>query len=137
MHGKMAVQTRGSAQTGAVVTENSIRRIDLIVQVIHVVSADISRLNSQSDSMAEMVETIRGFAIQTRLIALNAAIVVARAGTSGSSFTIVAAEAHNLMTNVSGLAKPSSSLFPVIISWPDKYSLLFDCWPYNHKTIHL
>jgi methyl-accepting chemotaxis protein len=63
-----------SAQNGANVIENSILMIDRIAQGMGAVSTDISRLNNQSESIDDMVETIRKFAMQTRLIALNAAI---------------------------------------------------------------
>ena len=98
----MAVQTRGSAQAGAEVIENSIRMIDKIAHEMSAVSADVIRLNSQSSSIDEMVETIRSFALQTRLIALNAAIEAAKAGSSGRSFGVVAAEVRNLAARVSG-----------------------------------
>jgi len=97
----MAVQTRESAQNGANVIENSILMIDRIAQGMGAVSTDISRLNNQSESIDDMVETIRKFAMQTRLIALNAAIEAARAGASGRSFAVVAAEVRNLAASVS------------------------------------
>lgn len=97
----MAVETRSSAQAGGEVIDSSIRMIDRISQDMNLVSADVSRLNNQSASIDEMVGTIRGFATQTRLIALNAAIEAARAGASGRSFAVVAAEVRTLAASVS------------------------------------
>lgn len=101
----MAIETRSSAQAGSDVIDSSIRMIDRISQDMNLVSADVSRLNNQSASIDEMVGTIRGFATQTRLIALNAAIEAARAGASGRSFAVVAAEVRTLAASVSSATK--------------------------------
>lgn len=97
----LAIQTRGSAQEGFNVIENSIRTINQIAGDMTAVSSDISKLNRQSDSIDGIVGTIRSFAMQTRLIAFNAAIEAARAGDYGRSFEVVAGEIRTLADNVS------------------------------------
>jgi methyl-accepting chemotaxis protein len=119
----MAVQTRGSAQNGANVIENSILMIDRIAQGMGAVSTDISRLNNQSESIDDMVETIRKFAMQTRLIALNAAIEAARAGASGRSFAVVAAECVILRRASVARLKKLSKSWPAIVNWLRMFSV--------------
>lgn len=97
----MAVQTRGSAQAGAQFIESILNMMGIIANKMSIISGDVSRLNSQSDSIDGMVETIRSFSMQTRLIALNAAIEAAKAGPAGKSFAVVATEVCHLATRVS------------------------------------
>lgn len=97
---KMAQQTRESSVTGADVIEDSVRTMAEIAKEMNSVSADVFGLNGQSDRIADMVHTIRNIAEQTRFIALNAAIEAARAGTSGRSFAIVAAEVRTLAARI-------------------------------------
>jgi methyl-accepting chemotaxis protein len=61
-----------------------------------VVSVVMASLESKSEEIGGIVETISGIAGQTNLLALNAAIEAARAGEQGRGFSVVAEEVRKL-----------------------------------------
>ncbi|HKS65795.1 MAG TPA: methyl-accepting chemotaxis protein [Candidatus Acidoferrales bacterium] len=76
--------------------EESLADIHGLVDGVTAVEGQISALREALDHVSRVSQEISVIARQTHLLALNAAIEAARAGDSGRSFSVVAAEVKNL-----------------------------------------
>lgn len=104
-----AVETADKAHStmddASVCTESvrqAVNGIELMAEEAKALAQVLNSLNSQADSIGEIIGIINDIADQTNLLALNAAIEAARAGESGRGFAVVADEVRKLAEKTMG-----------------------------------
>ena len=102
------------AHTGGEKVRETINGMDTIREQIQGTSKRIKRLGESTQEIGDIVELINGFAEQTNVLALNAAIQAASAGGAGKGFAVVADEVQQLAESATQSTRRIESLVQTI-----------------------
>jgi len=102
------------AHTGGKKVRETIDGMDTIRDQIQGTSKRIKRLGESTQEIGDIVELINGFAEQTNVLALNAAIQAASAGGAGKGFAVVADEVQQLAESATHSTRRIESLVQTI-----------------------
>lgn len=102
------------AHTGGKKVRETIDGMDTIREQIQGTSKRIKRLGESTQEIGDIVELINGFAEQTNVLALNAAIQAASAGGAGKGFAVVADEVQQLAESATHSTRRIESLVQTI-----------------------
>ena len=90
--------------------DSASREIVRTNQTLAQMSGSISEIAASSKQVAGVIGTIDEIAFQTNILALNASIEAARAGTAGAGFGVVATEVRNLALRSAAAARETGAV---------------------------
>ncbi|WP_085833767.1 methyl-accepting chemotaxis protein [Clostridium merdae] len=122
-HVKVNAQNADNANDRAA---NVLQQIETSNQYMLEMVEAMSKINDSSNQIEKIVKTIEDISFQTNILALNASVEAARAGSAGKGFAVVADEVRNLATKSANAVKDTAQLINHSREQVEKGALIVD-----------
>jgi len=103
-------RNQADAQAASDVIAESVRTAAELEETIREMSRSMNEIRMAGDKIVQVVNLIDGIAFQTRILALNASVEAARAGTAGAGFSVVADQVGDLARQCADAARTTATL---------------------------
>ncbi len=111
-----AKQTAATAEEAGNFVNQAGAQLGISMEYVKELNTAMKKISNSSAEISKIIDTIENIAFQTNILALNASVEAARAGSAGKGFAVVSDEVRNLASKSDEAAKATKELIETSIA---------------------